>query len=62
MNQFKCTRCGEVVSGHDEYEAEVAFDNHECKNMPNLQDLPLSILEKLAMKEITEEEAWRMST
>ena len=27
MNQFKCTRCGEVVSGHDEYEAEVAFDN-----------------------------------
>ena len=61
MIKFKCTRCGKVVSGHDEHGAELAFNEHTCKGKRELSELPLPILKQLAMKEITEDEAWKLA-
>jgi len=56
--EFKCDRCGEVIVGSDEYDAEVKFDEHSCKGKRELSELPLHILKDLAMGKITEKEAW----
>ena len=30
MITMKCKECGKLFKGKNEYEAEVAFDQHEC--------------------------------
>jgi len=61
MIKFKCTRCGDTVSGADEFSAELAFNDHICTGKRELSELPLPILKKLAMKKITENEAWKLA-
>jgi hypothetical protein len=34
MFKFKCTDCGKIISGRNEYEAEVKFDMHCDKEHP----------------------------
>lgn len=55
----QCDRCGAKSPATTEMNAEIWFSNHECKGMRPLKELPLPILRKLAMSEITEEEAWK---
>ena len=59
--RFKCDRCGEVIVGSDEYDAEVKFDEHSCKGKRELSELPLHILKDLALGKIDEKEAWKLA-
>lgn len=59
MESIKCSRCGEIMKGKDECDAEILFANHTCKGKRDLNDLPTDILRKLALKQITEPEAWQ---
>lgn len=49
----KCDRCGAKMKALD-------FNIHECVGKRSLQELPLPILRKVAMNEISEAEAWRL--
>jgi len=40
---FKCSRCGKVVTGRDECDAEVKFDNHKC-SVKITKDTPLFLV------------------
>ena len=61
MFKFKCDRCGQVISGRTEMEAEVKWGRHECPGRPSLDLLPMPILRDLALGRITEDEAWRQA-
>lgn len=39
MIGMRCTECGLVVYGDDEYEAEVKFDNHQCPQSDKFKDM-----------------------
>jgi len=41
---FKCEECGKLFKGKNEYEAEVAFDQHEC--IRKFEDMPMEDLIK----------------
>ncbi|MDA8139793.1 MAG: hypothetical protein M0036_14175 [Desulfobacteraceae bacterium] len=60
MISFKCKRCGQVVTGRDEYEAEGLFDQHKCKGKPDLAKMPTDWLAKIVGGQITEAEAWKI--
>tara|TARA_R110000803_G_scaffold48712_3_gene101256 strand:+ start:558 stop:719 length:162 start_codon:yes stop_codon:yes gene_type:complete len=49
------------MTGRSEHEAELKFNTHECEGFRDLADLPSPILKRLAMKEITEDEAWKLA-
>lgn len=64
-----CKRCGLDAVGTGgtkrdaEYKAEIEFDRHVCKHedgtpMRSLRDLSPHLLRAVAMKEITEAQAW----
>ncbi len=55
-----CQRCKEVIVGKDEHDAEVKFSMHTCSKLRNLSEMPLELLEKVAKKEMSELEAWRI--
>ena len=61
MQIHECDRCGFRTKPSSEHGAEVAFDQHECKGMRDLGELRPDLLKALAMREITEEEAWRQN-
>ncbi|MEJ2724395.1 MAG: hypothetical protein P8175_07075 [Deltaproteobacteria bacterium] len=55
---FKCERCGKIITGKDEFDAEIKFIDHACEGMRDLNELPVDLLRKVARGEITAEEAW----
>ncbi|MCP4599268.1 MAG: hypothetical protein GY847_01805 [Proteobacteria bacterium] len=57
--KIKCSRCGKILSGRTEYDTEVAFSQHVCKGMRNLDDLRSDLLQEVAYGNMTEAEAWK---
>lgn len=58
--KIKCKRCGKIMMGNDELSAERMFDQHVCKGMRDLSEMPTDILYKVATKEISEEDGWKL--
>jgi hypothetical protein len=50
----QCDRCGAVMGALD-------FNVHQCRGKRDLSKMPINILRKLAYKQITEDEAWRLT-
>jgi hypothetical protein len=45
---IKCTDCKQAFTGKDEYEAELAFNNHDCPNSDDLWGMSMEDLRALA--------------
>lgn len=64
MFTIVCDTCGAEFTGHNEHEAEVLWNSHECKSEyekasgRDNYDLPLDLLRRIALGEITDAEAW----
>jgi len=54
----QCARCGAKSRAGSEYDCEVWFSAHECKGMRDIGVLSLATLRRLALGEITEEQAF----
>jgi hypothetical protein len=59
--KIQCSRCKKIITGRDEYEAEVKFDLHRCEGMRSLDNMPDDLLKKMVHDEITEDEAWEIA-
>ena len=57
----KCDRCEAISPNGSEYDTELWFNTHDCKGMRDLGELPLDLLRKLALGEISEAEAWKQA-
>ena len=58
-----CGRCGFTAKGKTEFDAERAYSVHTCRHpdgrpMRKLEDLPMELLRQLALKQITEDQAF----
>jgi len=36
---IKCSRCGKMYTGSDEYDTELWFNNHVCHGLPKLSEM-----------------------
>lgn len=57
--KVKCSRCGKVMTGKDEYDCEMKFNQHKCKGKRDLNKMPMDLLRLVAMKKMKEEDAWK---
>lgn len=58
MEYIICSRCNEVVEGHNELALEMAWDDHVCKGKRNLDELDTDLLREVATGQLAEDEAW----
>lgn len=61
MVTITCKRCGKKLVGRTEQDAEAFFDQHECKGKRDLREMPTDLLAKLALGELTEDQAWEIA-
>lgn len=58
--KLRCSQCGEIVTAANEYDAEVAWSNHECETGTTAEGLPFDLLRQVAYNEITVAQAWEI--
>ena len=59
--KIRCSRCGLTMSAASEYEAEVQFSNHVCRDLRALKNMPTDLLTQVAEGGISEAAAWRLT-
>lgn len=58
MDAIVCSRCGVTVTGNDERNLEINWNQHICLGRRSLWDMDMDLLGAVASGNMTEEEAW----